>query len=110
MTTSPSNPAAIYETDDYEVIVGSCRLDSPFKGLDGYLIRNKQTGVVEGEVSVEHAAIETAQEVQASRDECYARLAAGQPAASKSEGSLPEVDEFQAALSRLGSKAEETEV
>lgn len=46
----------IYETDLYQVEVGECVLEGPWKGLDAYLIRNKRTNVLEGEISIEAAA------------------------------------------------------
>ena len=54
----------IHETADYGVFVGEMRADGELKGLEGYLIRNKRTGVIEGELTVEFAALRTIRELQ----------------------------------------------
>lgn len=60
-----SSAEPIYETEYYEVLVGECVIDSPFKGTMGYLLRNKRTGVIEGEVTGESTAIKVANQIQA---------------------------------------------
>lgn len=49
----------LYETEAYQVEVGLFRIGE-WEGVIGYLIRNKATWVVEGEINVFHAACEVA--------------------------------------------------
>lgn len=50
-----SNPT-IYDTKHYKVEIGECVLEGPWKGIEAYLVINKRTGVLEGEVSIEKVA------------------------------------------------------
>lgn len=59
----------IHETEDYAVYIGELRCKGDWCGLEGYLVANKQTCIIEGEVTIEYAAIKAANDLQRDRDD-----------------------------------------
>ncbi len=58
----------LHTTKDFAVYVGPMQ-DSEWRGRTGYLLVNLRTHVIEGECSVEYAAIRTMHDVQAALTE-----------------------------------------
>lgn len=58
----------IHETADYAVYVGEMIAEGELKGITGYLIHNNRTGVIEGEMNVEFAALRTIKDLQVQLD------------------------------------------
>lgn len=89
--------APLHETKDYGIYVGAM-VDKSWEGQRGYLLGNKRTGVVEGELSVEYVAIKTMRDVQEELDKVLG--------ASEVEAPVTDADEFQAMVDRLTSEDE----
>ena len=53
----------IHQTENFAVCVGTLS-QGDWKGNEGYLVINKRTNVVEGELTVEFAAIRTLRELE----------------------------------------------
>jgi hypothetical protein len=52
-----SHVPVIYETANFVVYAGSLTMDPAYKGIDGYKMRNKRTGMIEQETNSEAMAI-----------------------------------------------------
>ena len=77
---------AIHSTNDFAVCIGKMSLGD-WRGTEGYLVVNKRTGVVEGEISVEFSAIKTIKDLQTELD----AVLEGTKAAKQEELSFPEM-------------------
>ncbi len=95
---------ALHETKDYEVQKG-VMTGGDWKGRYGYLVVNKRTEVVEGELSVEAGAINTIMELQELLDAALARQSGEQ--VTKSEAPVDVEDLMKRLKDKFGEEPPE---
>ena len=93
----------IHETEFFGVEIGKLRSKGDWQGLKGYLLVNKDTQVIEGEFTVEFAAVRTMRELQTELE------AALENKQSTEQGAEPELnqDDFEALVRRLAEEQTE---
>ena len=91
----------IHETASFGIILGKLRSKGDWQGLTGYLLVNKRTDVVEGEFTVEFAAIRTMRELETELEAALENKTSQEAVDEHGEMSFPEM------LERLAQKQKE---